>query len=320
MNRVKQILTGHTRFCLLDANLVAGYYLPESLKSERARHRIKTIIESIRKGACPEVFLYVPNFCIAEIFSVFARYCWATWDGSVKKNLPGGLDQRKYNSICRKFHQDIHNGVVLQQVELNRYHVLATDLINPVDAHYQYHRHHPGGKRYRKQMMSAADHLIIGMGIHLAKIHSRKNFAILTADHRLANILDRAKSVKPNMAQRLGLVDKAQALGLEYGPDIYPQVFHLGKTRDTDLAEYFGEWPLPQRPMRATKSKELRPADVSLLIKLKKASGVPRDQLPYTEAFEDICEEVERQTGRHIDRHEAWRAIGRVEKRPKRKR
>jgi len=187
MTAKQHVLTGHTRFCLLDANLVAGYYLPESLKSMKARNRVKTIIESVRKGACPEVFLYVPNFCIAEVFRVFARYCWATWDSTVEKHLPGGLDQRKYKTYCRKFHQDIHNGMLIQQVELNRYHVLATDLISPVDAYYQYYRHRPGGKRYRKQMMSAMDHLIIGMGIHLTRVHSRGNFAILTADNRLTS-------------------------------------------------------------------------------------------------------------------------------------
>ena len=319
MNPRKPILVGHTRFCLLDANVVAGYYLPESLSDLKAQKRIKSLMDAVRKNACPEVFLYIPNFCIAEVFAVFARYHWARWAKRVKKVFPRKMRCDRYQKICQSFHKDIHNGAIIQQVELNRYHVLATDLISPVDAYYQFYRHRPGGAKHRKAMMSGADHLIVGMGIYLAKIHGRHNFAILTADYRLANIVERATSMNKAAQQKLGLVDKAKSLGLECGPEMYPQVFNLASCSDSALKEFFGQWPLPQRPVRPTKSQKLRRKDAELLVRLRKNSGIPRDQLPYTRAFEDICEEAERRTGRPIDRHEAWLAILRIEKQgPKR--
>ena len=55
-------------YLFLDANIVLGYYLPQSLDFAKARERIQTIIDSVRTKQSSH-FLYVPNFCIAEIFS-----------------------------------------------------------------------------------------------------------------------------------------------------------------------------------------------------------------------------------------------------------
>ena len=249
----KIALTGHKRFVLLDANLVAGYYLPDSLSWKPARPRIQNIVDAVRKGGAPEVFLFIPTLCIVEVFAVFSRYSFAKWDTQVKKNMPRGLDTRAYKRIRTKFSSDLHNGHVLQQVEFNRYHVLATDLISPVDAHFQHYRNRAAKRKGKtsvkrhKRMMSATDHAIIGMGIQLSKIHGRDNFAILTADHRFADILTRATSVKKATAERLGLVKTSKDLGLKYGPDIYPQVINLAKAKDKELEGFFGDWLLPTK-------------------------------------------------------------------------
>jgi len=306
--------TGHTRFLLLDANVVAGYYLPQSLNSPKAQNRVQNIIDAVRNGAAPEVFLFMPTLCIAEVFSVFARYCFAKWDQRVKKNLAGGLHSKAYRAIRRRFRDDLHNGKTLQQVDLNRYHILATDLIAPVDAYYEYYRHRTGGAKHQKRMMQAADHCIIGMGIHLARMLGRDNFAIVTADHRLADILGRATSVKATTAGKLGLITTARELGLNYGASIYPRVLNLAKAADGDLETFFGVWPLPLRPAAKRTTDVLSDSDQRLLAKLRELSGIPRDQLPYTQAFEDICRDFELRTERRVDRHEAWLAIGRVEK------
>ena len=39
--------TNYSRFVLLDANIVAGYYLPESLQSVNAKKRVNNIIEAV---------------------------------------------------------------------------------------------------------------------------------------------------------------------------------------------------------------------------------------------------------------------------------
>jgi len=311
----KTTLANHTRFVLLDANIVAGYYLPESLSSIRAREHIKNIINAVKNGGDSELLLFIPNLCIPEVFAVFAKYGFATWDGNVKKILPKGLSKSRYKEIRENFGDDLHNGVLLQQVELNRYHILATDLISPVDANFEHYRNRT--KRKHKRMMGATDHTIIGMGIHLSKIHGKDNFAILTADHRLSDILTRAASVNRNTAKRLGLVSIAQELGLEYSADIYPNVINLAKTTKNELRNFFEVWPLPAKPITRKIMTKLSEEDSQFLVKLRKQNGIHRDRMPYTKAFESICKEFERIKGQVVDRNAAWSAILRIEKRSK---
>lgn len=317
----KTILTGHRRFVLLDANIVAGYYLPESLSLVSARPRIKNIIDAVRNGGVTEILLYIPSICVPEVFAVFARYFFATWNKQVRKNLSKKLQRTDYDKILKKFRNDLHYGALLYQVELNRYHILATDLISPVDSYYQHYRTRKNAKRrMRKKMMGAADHTIIGMGVNLSKIHERDNFAILTADHRLADILTRATAVPRNTAEKLGLLETAKKLGLEYGKNIYPQVINLAKTTKNELKEFFGAWPLPLKPIiKKPILKKLSASDCESLAKLRERSGIGRDSLPYTKAFESICREFEGIKGQAVDRHAAWMAIGRFEKKGKKK-
>jgi hypothetical protein len=48
-------------FLLLDANVTAGYYLPQSLRSTRAASRIAFILNSVRTRKSDH-FLYFPNW------------------------------------------------------------------------------------------------------------------------------------------------------------------------------------------------------------------------------------------------------------------
>jgi len=315
---VRDGATDYSRFVLLDANIVAGYYLPESLQSVTAKKRIHNIIEAVRKGGAPEILLFIPRLCIPEVFAVFAKYYFARWDKTVQKRLPRRLKQNQYERILKKFRNDLCNAAVLREVELARYHILATDLISPIDAYYQHYRHRSNAKSNRaKRMMGAADHTIIGMGMVLSRIHGREKFAILTADHRLADILTRACSVRRPTAERLGLVKTAERLGLDWGKDVYPRVLHLTKAKQKELREFFGVWPLSQKPIGKKLITKISLSDCQLLAKLRKQSGVGRDSLPYTGKFEAICREFERIKGQAVDRNTAWLAIGRIEKKGK---
>lgn len=316
----KAALTNHTRFVLLDANLVVGYYLPESLSSVSARPLIKNIIDAVKNGGAPEIFLYIPDLCIPEVLAVFARYFFATWDKQVKKNLPKKLRKADYEGILNQFQNDLNNSKLLNVVELNQYHILATHLISSVDANYEYYRNRTNQKvKKNKKMMGAVDHTIIGMGISLSRIHGRDNFAILTADHRLADILIRATFVPLNTAKKLGLPETANNLGLAYGKDIYPRVINIAKATRKELKEFFRVWPLPTAPIIKKPIVRLTSDDGQLLVALREKSGIGRDSLPYTNAFELICREFERIKGQVVDRHTAWMAIGRIEKKGKKK-
>lgn len=316
----KTRLTTHTRFVLLDANVVAGYYLPASLASTKAVPLIENIITAVRSKGAPEVLLYIPEVCIAEVFAVFAKYFFARWDKQVRKRLPRKLKKAEYEMIVGQFRSDFHSGKLLNPVALSPYHILATHLISSVDANYQYYRNRQNVKLKRSlKMMAAVDHTIIAMGINLAKIHSRDNFRILTADHRLADILHRATSVRANTATKLGLFETALQLGLEYSKDIYPRAINLAKTTQRELADFFGVWPLPTTPIDTKPMLKLSRSDGQVLSRLREKHGVGRDSLPYTESFDLICREFERIKGQVVNRHAAWMALARVEKQPKAK-
>ena len=243
------------KYILLDANVTAGYYLWRSLSSKIARERITNILDSGRSGES-KFFFYLPNFCVAEVFSVFMKYSFGTWNAHVKGK---SIDTRVYNSLVRQFQSDIHNGKFIYHYELNRYHVLGINLVAPVDHHFQITQKKKKQKQPRP--MSTFDHLILSMGIHLVHVHGRENVLILSADNRLTNVLKKCRDGLPYQTQRkLKLLDAETVTGKKFGPDIFPKGLNLGTTKKSELEEEFGEWPLsvgqmpkPKRPYRCEK-------------------------------------------------------------------
>ena len=298
------------RYVLLDASLVAGYYLPAAGRHARAQARIIPLIESVRNGLSPNVFLYIPNTCIAEVFDTLAKYRHgAKWNAHVKKALPRGLTKKAFLNLRAKFASDIHNGAVIYQCELNRYHVLASDLISIVDNTY---RHYRGRKNVRP--MGTKDHLIVGMGIHLAKVHGHDNFAIMTSDHRMAALVDRARRVRMSRARQLGLVEIAGCLGLRYGEvRVFPRILNLASCRNQDLQHFFGEWPPPVKIKQKCLAKWDKTA-LAILIDIITKNGTPRDQLPSSLAMERICLRFNRVTGLNLSANALWRKYANWEK------
>lgn len=225
-------------YLLLDANVVAGYYLPRCLDSKNAKARIGTIFDSVRSGGSTH-FLYMPNFCIAETFSVFMKHAFGKWNRHVKK-AGGKLDTRVYRSLVKQFEQDIHNGRFIYQYELSRYHILGINLVAPIDHHYQITR----GKRNHKPM-GTYDHLIIAMGIHLAHIHGSENVAVVSADSRLTDILAKCKSgLKASVIQKLKLNVAEEVTGRKFSAALFPRHLNLKDATRAELKEVFGDWPL----------------------------------------------------------------------------
>ncbi|MEZ5557990.1 MAG: hypothetical protein R3E86_05510 [Pseudomonadales bacterium] len=225
-------------YVLLDTNVTAGYYLPRSLNSSKARSRIENIFDSARSGES-EMFFYIPNFCVAETFSVFMKHSFGKWNTHVKKK--GTIDTRIYNQLVAQFQSDIHNGHFLYHYELSRYHVLGINLVAPVDHYYKFKR----GKKYVAPM-GTFDHLIVSMGIHLAYIHGKDNVVLLTADDRISNILDRCNAGLPaSTIRKLKLQNAEQLTGKPFHPDTFPQCVNLKSAKIKDLAAIFGSWPLP---------------------------------------------------------------------------
>lgn len=226
-------------YLLLDANVVAAYYLPRCTSSARSRSRIENIINSVRSGSTDH-FLYMPNFCIAETFSVFMKHAFGKWNTHVQR-AGGKIDARVYRSLTKQFGADIHNGKFIYQYELARYHILGIDLVAPVDHHYQITR----GKKYHAPM-GTFDHLIISMGVHLAHIHGHDSVAIISSDSRLTNILAKCKSgLKARTIEKLKLNAAEDVTGRKFGPTLFPRFLNLKTATNSDLAGVFGSWPLP---------------------------------------------------------------------------
>jgi hypothetical protein len=226
-------------YLLLDSNITAGYYLPRSLNSKKAKDRIQTIFDSVRSGESDH-FFYLPNFCVAEVFSVFMKHTFGTWNSHVKKK--GTIDTRVYGSLVNQFESDIHNGAFIYHYELSRYHILGINLVAPVDHYFRFRR----GRSRRVTPMGTFDHLIISMGIHLAHIHGRENVAILSADDRLTDILSKCLDGIPAATMRKLKLDKAEAVtGLKFEPETFPRYANLKTATKADLEDLFGAWPPP---------------------------------------------------------------------------
>lgn len=53
--------------------------MPRSIDSKKARDRIENIFNSVRSGET-EHFFYLPNSCVAEVFSVFMKHSFGAWN------------------------------------------------------------------------------------------------------------------------------------------------------------------------------------------------------------------------------------------------
>lgn len=224
-------------YFLIDANVAAGYYLPRSLSSIKARQRIEMIIDHIRSHR-KNNFIYIPNICIAETISVFIKHSFGKWNKHLKKE--GTIDTRVYNSLVNSFQSDIHNARFLYHYELDRYHILGINLVAPIDHYFRINK-----KKGNIHPMKTFDHLIISMGINLARIHGEKNVCILTADNRMSNVLDKCKSnIKKDTLGKLKLNIAEKVTGIPFSPHIFPLHLNLNHCTKEELCKVFGEWPL----------------------------------------------------------------------------
>lgn len=225
-------------YFLIDSNVAAGYYLPRSLNSEKAKKACKLILNYAR--AHPEEhFVYIPNFCIAETFSVFMKHCYGHWNRHVRQ---GTIDTRVFKSLCDQFRKDIHNGHFLYHYELSRYHILGINLVAPLDHYYKVSK----GKK-RVVPMGTFDHLVISMGIHLAHVHGRDNVCILSCDDRLTKILMKCKTHIPlSVVKELDLQTAHDLTGRRFGPKLFPKHLNLKSATKAEYLRIFRQWPLPE--------------------------------------------------------------------------
>jgi hypothetical protein len=294
------------RYVLLDANVTAGFYAPQTLlDGDRAVHRMEVLFAAVRTKARPDIRLLIPNFCIAEVFNVFSKRAFPRHTGKAKRDDRQSIHGKAYGRIFDDFTRDIHNAHLIEQVELNRYHILARHFIAPVD-------HHVYKKKDRP--LSAVDQLIGGMAIWLSRLLGPNRFCLLTGDARLVRVLKRGRTVTPKQAIRWGLRDVEDRIGLDWNPAIYPQVIDVKRADEKELAQFFGEWPLPKKVVRNRRTK-LSQDQRKTLYHLYCKLGVGRDALPYSKEMRQLRRSFRTATGLLLKERELWHFLLRSLKR-----
>lgn len=151
---------------LFDASAAVEIYLP---RSERASKIVRHVLE--QKATYHQATLFIPNFCVAEVLNCLARKHFDP------PQSEAAISREQYESCLRKFREHVHWGKTLYPYDLNRYHVIAADLIVPAEHSIQ--------RRYSHDHLSTFDILIITMACELAYTSRRDDTYLMTCDKRL---------------------------------------------------------------------------------------------------------------------------------------
>lgn len=206
------------RTYLFDASAAVELYYPRNPKCEKA---VRFIVEQrkIHKLAV----LYIPNFCIVEVFNTLAR----------KHFKDKTLNAQLYEKYLKHFRDDVHWGKTLYSYELNRYHIIAADEIIPLE--------HNVASEHERDHLSTFDILIIAMACELAYIGQPEDTFLVTCDRRIQKVVN----------QFIG-TEKARGAWRVPGPLddrsirrwIPPNVLYLPGLRRDDLQAVPGQKPL----------------------------------------------------------------------------
>jgi predicted nucleic acid-binding protein len=166
---------------LLDANVLIDYYIDRCPSVIRFVDNIKAERET---GEC---LIYVPNICIAEVFSVFSRTYFYKQEGA---------NESEYREKKWSFINDISRDYKYKRfqhfthLELNRYHMIHAHLVYQPAYEYLRSAHKNGVhvKDGRPQFPSAIDLLVIAQGIEMTGLYSDEEFSLVTADKLISEL------------------------------------------------------------------------------------------------------------------------------------
>lgn len=233
------------KYVLVDTGVILDYYLAELSSSTKTSEIIANIITSI-KTKLSDIQILMPNFSMVNTYTELARWRWGKREKILAKDAKP-ISQRRYQKARNSFEADINIEKIIQPNQVSWNHVRAAEIISVIDHYYQYFRKRENRKLIRYGPLKLEDTLIGGMGISLVKLYGRENVAVVTKDDRVAAILRKAQRVSATALRKLKLPELAASVGLEYGPDIFPQVLHLERISNSRLKRFFGTFPLPVR-------------------------------------------------------------------------
>ena len=297
-------------YCLLDANLLAGYYAPQTLnaRSRDAAKHIRNIIDSVRKGNSPHIKLLVPEICVAEAQTVLSKHANLEWKGTLKRSDPQSIHGKSYNGIVKKMRQDLHGGKLIESLPLQRYHVLFKHLISPIDHHSRI-KNRDGTKPTKE--MGGTDQLICGMAVWLCRLLGRSRLLVLTADYRMARVLNRATRITDVQIVKWGIREKAERdIGFIFTRNIFPHALYLPQASERELRKWFESWPLPTRKRKPRRHKlAVSERNIEKLVCLYKNMNIGRDRLPYSRQLSLLTKQFNNTTGLALDETAVWQLL-----------
>jgi len=146
------MITLYEHYYLLDASAF-GVYIDNQYKGI-VKHDIIENAENV-------YFYYIPQFCIAEVFNMLAKWRYDEPYNKRHKKIP--LTDTEYKSLQDAFIDLVHNRHMLYPYDLHRYHNL--------NAHQIYNVENSVKREQPNDKLSSFDILIIAMAIELQRIH-----------------------------------------------------------------------------------------------------------------------------------------------------
>lgn len=154
--------------------------------------------------------IFMPNFCIAEVFNTFARLRYR--EGTIR-------DDVEYDIVKHAFRHHVRRGALISEYPLHIYHIYNTDYIIPFehqwDIGYDQNKH-----------LSTFDILIIGMGMELVRHFGDENVRVVTCDGRLEMLCTKLrKYVNDSIREKYGIPKTA----------MYPMAINLNTVNVAQL-------------------------------------------------------------------------------------
>lgn len=157
------------RHYLVDANVLVALYVDEGGRASREA------VDFVALRGEGRAFLYVPDIVIIEVLKAFARKCFV--EGPSRHSRTSA--QAAYEKLREAFLEDFRGSRVLYRYELAQRHVDSAEALCEAAVTHRFRSGAPP---------SAIDLLILSMGMDLAHVHGRDDFAILTAERPLYDL------------------------------------------------------------------------------------------------------------------------------------
>lgn len=201
---------------LFDASAAVELYVQQNAKARKAAQYIVSQ-RTIHKRAA----LYIPNFCVPEVFNALARKHFRDHD----------LDKKAYESSLSRFRDDIHWGKTLYSYELNRYHVIGADEIIPIE--------HQVASEHDRDHLSTFDILIIAMACELAYLSRPEDTFLVTCDRRIRRVVEQFRIAATGDHKTCSVPERFDDPGTRRW--VPPNVLYLPAIRPTEVRPVQGQ-------------------------------------------------------------------------------